>query len=293
MKWFISMAMVISFGQSFAQPLAFSTLGYEPAYCRLFSFQNGKGQLYCSATGGTPTYTYEWENLETGATSSATTWGNINAGQYKITVTDAALAELVDTVTVDSLNPISDFNALSADLDPIPDGWVGFFHAAVQFENLSQNFSNPLDPGSDTNFWWNYTADWGAWHHKTTTDISEVIDFWAGNYSVALVSQNSNGCTDTLYKTIGIFGPVGTEEIILKDMFRLVPGNEANHLLLSNSFDENLQVNITDLSGKILANVLLEPGQLSLPFGEASGTYVYNARLVANSRQVSKGKFVF
>ena len=59
-------------------PLVFSEFGFDPAYCRLYGYQNGNGVAFGAATGGTPDYDYLWTNLDNGATSINSTWGGLN-----------------------------------------------------------------------------------------------------------------------------------------------------------------------------------------------------------------------
>jgi hypothetical protein len=97
-----------------SQPnLTLVEFGMEPASCRLYYYQNGNGVVYAAATGGTPDYTYLWTNLSTGVTSDNSTWGGLNPADYMITVTDDNGCILTQTITLDSLNPIADFDMSS------------------------------------------------------------------------------------------------------------------------------------------------------------------------------------
>ncbi len=183
-----------------APPLVFVELGYDPAFCRLFSYQSGNGVVFAAAGGGTPDYTYEWENLSTGATTSSTTWGALNPGDYQITVTDDAGCVLTQIITLDSLNPIADFIVNSDQLDANLEGTE---IVEAFFTNTSQNFSNPNDPLADTTFYWNLDYNLADWY--LTHDFFEILDtiyFGERVYEVCLVAQNKNGCTDTTCKSI-------------------------------------------------------------------------------------------
>ncbi len=186
--------------------LIFTEIGYEPAFCRLFSYQSGNGVVYASAGGGTPDYAYEWENLATGDTWIPTTWGGLNPGDYQMTVVDDAGCILTQVVTVDSLNPIADFDITSAELDGNLEGTAV---ACATFTNTSQNFSNINDPLADTTFWWNLDTPKNPW--ILTHDFFETFDTCyadGGVYEVCLVAQNKNGCVDTNCKTITVFTPL-------------------------------------------------------------------------------------
>ncbi len=185
--------------------LIFTEIGYEPAYCRLFSYQSGNGVVFASAGGGTPDYTYEWENLATGDTWNPTTWGGLNPGDYEMTVVDDAGCILTQIVTVDSLNPIAEFDITSAELDGNLEGTAV---VCATFTNESQNFANPNDPLADTTFWWNLDTPNSPW--ILTHDFLETFDTCyaeGGLYEVCLVAQNKNGCVDTSCKTITVFTP--------------------------------------------------------------------------------------
>ena len=132
--------------------------GYEPAYCRVFSYQSGNGVVYAAATGGTPDYTYLWTNLQTGNSEDNTTWGGLNPGNYQITVTDDNGCILTDVITIDSLNPIADFTLTSPEFSS---NYVGNAIVNVHFVNQSSNYSNPIDPNADTTFFWSFgIAEW-------------------------------------------------------------------------------------------------------------------------------------
>ena len=84
--------------------LSFSEFGAFPAYCRLFGYQSGNGVVFGSVTGGAGDFDYLWENLDNGETTENTTWGGLNPGNYRITVTDGNGCELSREIIVDSLN---------------------------------------------------------------------------------------------------------------------------------------------------------------------------------------------
>lgn len=182
--------------------LVFEEFGSDPAYCRLFSFQSGNGVVFASASGGTPDYTYEWENQTTGATTNNTTWGGLNPATYCMTVTDDLGCTLVQCLELDSVSPIAEFTVLSAELDANCEGTAP---VTVQFTNQSQYFANPNNPNADTTFFWNldhqtYPTNWWISH-----DVNETADtVYTGEkiFEVCLVAINKNGCTDTTCKDI-------------------------------------------------------------------------------------------
>jgi gliding motility-associated-like protein len=197
---------VFDFNITYPDELVFNDIGSEPAYCRQFNYQSGNGVVFASAAGGTPDYDYQWTHIETGNTSINTTWGGLNPGTYSMTVIDNNGCVLTEEVVLDSLNPISDFEAVSAQFTG-PAAYEGTAPVNVTFLNNSLNFANPNNPNADTTFFWNFNHDitnpgfgWQISHDPTesfdTTYTGEEI------YQVCLVVINKNGCTDTSCKDL-------------------------------------------------------------------------------------------
>jgi gliding motility-associated-like protein len=202
-----------TFDMSIVYPpeLVFTELGMEEAYCRQFNYQSGNGVVFAAAGGGTPDYTYTWSNLGTGATSNNTTWGGLNPGLYYILVQDGNGCLLADTVQLDSLNPISDFNVASAQF-LTPDLYEGTAdpEVCIDFTSISENYANPNNPNADTTFFWNlnYDASNPGFGWQISHDVNAVYDTCfsdSGHYEVCLVTINKNGCSDTACKTMIIY----------------------------------------------------------------------------------------
>jgi gliding motility-associated-like protein len=199
------------FNFTITQPdeMQFSQLGYEPAYCRLFDYQNGNGVVYVAATGGTGNFTYEWYDIQNEQYSNNSTWGGLNPGDYQIQVFDGNGCLLVDTVTVDSLNPLADFDVTSPQF--LTAGVLeGTAVVDAHFTNQSLYYANPNNPNADTTFFWNFNYDnppgWIISH-----DVNEEFDTSyavGGTYNVCLVALNKNGCSDTLCQEIIVFDPL-------------------------------------------------------------------------------------
>ncbi|MBK9191605.1 MAG: gliding motility-associated C-terminal domain-containing protein [Crocinitomicaceae bacterium] len=187
--------------------------GSEPAYCRMFGYQSGNGVVYAAAAGGTPDYTYLWTNLDNGDTSDNSTWGGLNPATYQIEVTDDNGCTLVQTIVLDSLNPVADFEMSSLGFT-VP--YEGDAPLEVHFENQSQYFANPNDPNADTTFFWNFNYDEGDW--VLSHDLGQTYDttYMAGTYTICLAAINKNGCADTLCQDIIVYDPV---ELIPPNIF--------------------------------------------------------------------------
>ena len=181
--------------------ITFNQFGSEPAYCRMFSYQSGNGVVFGSAIGGVPDYTYLWTNMSTGATTSNTTWGGLNPGTYQLTAIDDVGCILTQSIVLDSLNPIADFNIVSSQLDANLEGTAV---VCVDLINQSLYFANPIDPAADTTFFWDldYSQPWQISH-----DVNEVFDtcyYVESTFEICLVALNKNGCSDTACQIITV-----------------------------------------------------------------------------------------
>jgi gliding motility-associated-like protein len=203
---------VFDFTIAWPDSLYFVELGVEPADCRLFPFQSGHGVVFAAAAGGTPDYAYQWTNLTTGATTSNTTWGGLNPGDYAIEATDDNGCVLTATVSVPEQGPVADFEMTSAEFASMYEGTAPVH---VHFTNQSQYFANPNDPNADTTFFWHFGFNESdPW--VLSQDVNETYDFSytaGGIYPVCLVALNSNGCTDTLCKNLIIYDPLLFEPV--------------------------------------------------------------------------------
>lgn len=188
--------------------LAFTEIGYHPAHCRVYSYQSGNGVVYAAANGGTPGYSYLWTNNTTGQTSTNTTWGGLNPASYTMTVTDAVGCVLTQTVQLDSVSPIADFDVASDEF-LTPGLYEGTAVVCVEFTNQSQYFANEFDPSADTTFFWNLNSPTSQW--QLSQDVNQVFDTCytsEGVYTVCLVALNKNGCTDTACVDLIIHDPL-------------------------------------------------------------------------------------
>jgi gliding motility-associated-like protein len=194
------------FDINYPPALVFTEFGYEPAYCRLYGYQSGNGVVYAAGSGGVPDYDYLWLNLQTGQTSNNTTWGGLNPGDYQMTMTDENGCTLVQTITVDSLNPLADFEMTSPEFTS---NYEGTAVVNVHFVNQSLYFANPIDPLADTTFFWHFGYAGVPW--QISHDVAETFDtsyYEGGTYDVCLVAINKNGCVDTLCKPVIVYDPL-------------------------------------------------------------------------------------
>lgn len=276
----------------YAQELSFSELGSYPAQCRMFSDQNGNGLVYASATGGTPDYTCHWENLETGETAGTCTWGGLNPGNYRITITDDAGDVIIETLTLDSLNPVASFDVISDDLILVPEGYVGFAPITVQFNNTSENFYDPLDPLSDTSFFWNFRYPTDSWTFTNSNDPITNTYTYGGEFDVCLVTYNPNNCADTACVSIGLFGTMaGIKDSEYTSKFKLIPHSNANQISIVNSgINEPFALAIYNTSGQLIIQKNINEPVITLPFNHPKGIYFYELT-DSKSERMTTGKF--
>jgi gliding motility-associated-like protein len=191
------------FDINYPDSMYFSEIGFHPAYCRIFPYQSGNGVVYAAAAGGTGNFTYTWINYETDQSTSNSTWGGLNPGEYNIFVVDDNGCVLTQVIDLDSLNPIADFEMTSPQFTS---DYYGTAPVDVHFVNQSLYFANPNDPGADTTFFWNFNSPDGTW--IISHDVAETFDSTylnGGVYDVCLVALNKNGCSDTLCKPLVIY----------------------------------------------------------------------------------------
>ena len=188
--------------------------GYHPAYCRLYDYQSGNGVVFGAAGGGTPDYTYQWDNIEEETFTNNSTWGGLNPGEYRLTAIDDNGCILSGTIFLDSLNPIASFTVNS---DQLNGDNKGTADVEVVFINTSENFSNLFDPFADTTFFWNLNTPEAEWtiseHLEENRDTVYKKRGVSYEVEVCLVAMNKNGCTDTACKIITIFEPISLDPI--------------------------------------------------------------------------------
>lgn len=140
--------------------LAFATDLSQPT-CN----NSNDGSVAATQTGGTATYTYEWN---TGATTS--TVGSLTAGTYTVTVTDANGCTDDDNVTLTAPNPIV------ITKDSLNESCPGSADGEAYIASLS---------GGSTPFTF-------LWNTGSTNDT--ITGLTAGNYTVTVTDNNT--CTE-------------------------------------------------------------------------------------------------
>ncbi|NLA25420.1 MAG: T9SS type B sorting domain-containing protein [Bacteroidales bacterium] len=137
-------------------------------------YNEATGSITATVSGGTPSYTYAWNNSQTSSTIN-----NLQANQdYTVTVTDNAGCTISETISL--VNPpqlIAEINTVSAECGQA-DG-----EASVT-----------VTGGTGT-----YSYQWS--NNATSSTITGVMP---GNYTVTVTDEN--GCKVTISTTINAFG---------------------------------------------------------------------------------------
>ena len=179
----------------------------SPTYCRTNSSQNGNGVV--AGTGvpdssGAGNLSYHWLNLVNGDESNYSTFVVRTPGYMQLTLIDGNACSYVDSIYVDSLNPIALFSAYSDEFIN-PTLYEGTELMKVKFENQSQNFSQIGNPLSDTIFQWSLDTNQTPSNWFLSLDYNETIDtIYEGEkiYEVCLIAKNFNDCVDMHCKSI-------------------------------------------------------------------------------------------
>jgi len=142
------------------------------------SYSNGA--VYVHAEGGTEPYLYQWS---ASSSANASLLYNVHAGNYTVTISDAANCAIILTADVEGQPyPVADFSAIPS---------LAFIYKAnIRFQNQSENYTNTL---------WNFGDGFES------TDENPFHQYQAvGIYPVRLVVSSQNSCTDTIVKNVNI-----------------------------------------------------------------------------------------
>ena len=81
-------------------------------------YENNLGQITVTTYGGTPSYTYDWNNGETSQNNL-----DLEGGTYTVTITDANSCEYILAFIVDDVNPIVIPTVITPNADGFNDTW--------------------------------------------------------------------------------------------------------------------------------------------------------------------------
>ena len=279
MKVFILVFSMLFFGDlAEAQPFSVTTYLVNPCFCRTSSSQNGGGVLSCVVSGGSGNQIINWYNGAGIVFSNNTLVAGLNAGTYVVEVIDAPIAAyFIDTIKLDSVNPVAAFNVNSnALIDLGNDQYQGHISVDIEFENVSQNFAIPNFAPSDTMFYWNFDVDgpMSSWDFKAEV-TPENRTFGPGTYKIGLATENYNGCKDTTYAQITVEETASIQSI-LEEEFLLIPSFDQKTLsIIGSNVDSDLKMDIYNLQGQLLKSIPNLSSKASIPFDYPKGIYLY------------------
>jgi hypothetical protein len=288
MKTFVSIISVFIVLVQLSAQMTFTSIGSEDAFCRINGSQSGDGQVFCAVAGGAPPYSYLWVNLTNAQTSTNTVWTGLNPGNYKITVTDANSAVLIDTVKVDSVNPIANFAATGPDISGGGVLYFGIAPTTVTFQNLSTGLgsSSPIPQ---------FQCVWQFTQFESWDTIQSLIDQnyaynFSGYWGVSLAVENQNGCVDTAYVQIGLDGPSG----FFEKQKELVIFNSHDQLKIYCGGNNNPKtLKIYDLSGKMVCLKSFSGENASFSWNYGQGIFLYELFDPTINEVLKKGRFIF
>jgi hypothetical protein len=267
--------LILFFGIAFTTTaqLQFSEIGTDPAYCRMFGYQSGNGVVFAQAEGGTPPYTYQWKDLSNGQTTSNTTWGGLNPGDYQIIVWDDVNDSIFQTVVLDSVDPHASFDVVSSGLSPQGnDLYWGEASVDVDFVNTTTGVGNVFNQ-LDTAFFWSLTQFQLPYLVISMATQSFTYDY-GGTWGVSLVAINKNGCRDTARAHIWLNGTAELEEH--ENANKTWFSQDQVNLQLENSAEYDLE--IVDLNGKVLIEEKFFGLNNIVEFKQPQGVYIVRVR---------------
>ena len=204
-------------------------------YCRTQAWQSGNGVVTAENvpdSSGTGALIYNWSHLVSGAESENSTFVVREPGNLELTIIDAYGCTFIDTIYVDSINPVADF-AITSDQFYLDGVYEGEEELKIRIENLSTGFAQEGNPNSDTIFQWNLNStminDQDKWFFtydikdKPDTSYFGVFVNEPTVYTVCLIAKNYNDCADTTCKEVTVHR---TPDLITPNVF--TPGTVPN-----------------------------------------------------------------
>ena len=291
MKWSLIVTAVIFYCNNLlAQNIILVEFGAEPAQCRTAAYQSGNGVVYAYAVGGLGELNYEWENVQNGANYNGTTWGGLNIGWYKLTVTDVQNNSLVDSVYVDSINPQASFVLNSSGFTENNGVYSGIVPLAVNFINTSQDIM--AYPGfPPKNYSWSFDGiNWSDSLEFYGSDTSAL--FTNAIYTeVCLAYWNKNSCADTTCVQIELDYP---SSYSLPDQTGNVFVNQQNRSISVVDLPQGqYQLQIHDTNGNLETSLSFTNELHQYPVDIPQGLHIGNIVNTNTGASVSQIKFLF
>lgn len=218
------------------------------------------GTLSASSTGGLAPFTFVW----TGGIGHGESFTNVCGGNYNLVVTDdnGCTASGLTGIVEPGINTLASF---VPDSNPVLLSLGG----TVQFTNGSIAGSGPAT----------YAWDFGDSGSSTVENPSHTYTA-VGTYTVSLSVTDSSGQCDNTYTLdqVVLLDDVGTEEFDPSSNLSIYPnpGNDAINLALENPEKSNVQINVYNQLGDLVASETLISGSVNAQLNmqvQASGLY--------------------
>lgn len=256
--------------------------------CRDQLWDSGSGLISIVAEDSNSgiVFSYLWTNNTTGFQSLNPTWGNLNSGFYTMVATGDNGCVMDTTVYLDSLSPVSDFDATSPQFTS---NYTGPAPLEVTFTNNSSNYTfanEPYpygnNPNASTQMYWLYD---GVYEQASVSPVTKIFDI-NGLYEVCLVVvENLNGCRDTACIDIGV-GNLGLgdncENENCLNSFEMYPNPTQGDVSISyyiNDGSSKSELKVLDLNGRLIymEELLNQNNGILLPLSKIdSGIYMVN-----------------
>lgn len=181
------------------------------------------GTATATPNGGTPPYTYLWNDPSAQTTETAV---GLCAGTYSVTVTDANNHTATSSVTIVNFEPPIDFVPAPVCLS-LPDASAEFTLA----DDLSQLYP-------DQTLTWHWDFGDGNTDSTTASAISHTFDTW-DDFLVTLSLKDSNGCESAVSHYVYVDGVVELPNVItpngdgINDVLAIGNLNPALHNVLT------------------------------------------------------------
>jgi hypothetical protein len=226
-----------------------AVIAANPAVTNVTCFGENDGSIATSTTGGTPPYAYSWSNGGTGANNNGLT-----AGQYTVSITDAAGCQLVQNLTV------SEPAQLSTTL--------------IAIVNSTFNQSNGSIDVTVAGGVMPYAFVWKNLSGTTIGTLEDISGLPPGSYTLSVT--DANGCMSL--STYTIQNTSATSESGLFRELVLFPNPSTGQVTMEVrglASPVALQVDAYDITGRPVLHQAATGTRLPLDFsGKADGVYL-------------------
>ncbi|MCO4805073.1 MAG: T9SS type A sorting domain-containing protein [Flavobacteriales bacterium] len=194
----------------------------KPTRC----FNGGDGSINITTKNSEGPITYKWSH-DTLANSSS--YSNLNAGQYLVTISDSAGCALVDTFNVNQPDSVY----LQTLIDSANDGFCDGAISATMFGGTPA-----------------YTY---SWPHDNAITSANALDLCAGTYLIT--ATDDTGCLFLINAEVPV--KLGVNTLDPSQSFDIYPNPAVNHLNIVAKSSATYEARITNMAGQV---VLSESG---------------------------------